>query len=722
MLRRAIYLAAIIAILIAGYYFFSSYASFFLLKEYRGHNASVINKKKFTLIIKEGGAILLKTANDNYLIESSFSYPGESIGYNRLTSGGSETQKQVRSVLPIKVRTEGEDLIELEGEFDHYSLVRSIKIFDDKIEVKDTLKNKQDTAVGIMIKHKLTDTALFREVLLGGYIRSGIKHAIKQAIGRTKEVSQIAENPTVFVKGNNSNLGIVAQDSVFRLKLIMDSSLTGNTVTFGIKNFALDSRKSHEFEWVIYPLAKSDDYFSFINRIRKDWKTNFTIQGPFDFFDVVLNKELILNPDKLKAYFMRKRVKIVALTPWLDYTNFNFESGTIINRAEYKKMMQRAVRAIKQIDKTINVIGCIEGNLVTLPDETARALYNILPDWKKKQGIYESSASETKIIRESGIKWKDSLVVRQNGNYVFEVYHQMKNELTGEMGDAPPMMAVAVYAEHGNPVLDYWLEQAHFMIEDVGLDGIYIDQFSLAFDGMQRFSYDKWDGTTVDIDHKTGNIVRKYVDASLAGIGARQRLAEYVFSKGKIMVANTHSAVKEIQTKPIYRFLEGGRGYNPLSFKKGEMPKYYPFLAKAHLGSPISLGERHWFWGDKTKDNYAKFIFKNIILYLRHGLLYYCFNTEIPESGPGAGEFGPINHMFPITPSYIGEGFIEGEERIITTVSGTFNWHQEQKPTLLLFDTEGRIVKLNDVTLRKVPAGWKLKINLKDWEEIAVVF
>lgn len=711
MLRRTIYLAGVIAILIAGYYFFSSYASFFLLNEYRGHNASVINKKKFTIIIKQGGAILLETANDNYLIESSFSYPGESIGYNRL---GFEPKKQ------INIKRKGEDLIELDGDFEHYSLVRSIKIFDDKIVVKDTLKNKQATAVGIMLKHKLTDTALFREVLLGGHIHSGIKHAIKHVIGRTKEVSQIAENPTVFVKGNNSNLGIAAQDSVFRLKLIMDSSLTGNTVTFGINNFALDSQKSHGFEWVIYPLAKSDDYFPFINRIRKDWKTNFTVQGPFDFFDVVLNKELIMNPDKLRAYFMRKRVKIVALTPWLDYTNFNFESRTIINRAEYKEMMQRTVRAIKQVDKTIKVIGCIEGNLVTLPDETARALYNILPDWKKKQGIYESSDPETKIIRESGIKWNDSIVVGQNGNYVFEIYHQMKNEVTGEMGDAPPMMAVAVYSELGNSVYDYWLEQAHFMIENVGLDGIYIDQFSMAFDKMQRFSYEKWDGITVDIDNKTGKIDRKYTDASFAGIGARQRLAEYVFSKGKIMVANTHSAVKELQAKPIYRFLEGGRGYNPLSFKEGKMPKYYPFLAKAHMGSPISLGERHWFWGDKTKENYAKFVFKSIILYLRHGLLYYCFNTEIPESGPGAGEFELINNMFPITPSYIGEGFIEGEERIITAVSGSFNWQKEHKPSVRVFNADGRATA-SDVKLSKTGKGWVVDVKIKNWEEIAIV-
>ena len=76
------------------------------------------------------------------------------------------------------------------------------------------------------------------------------------------------------------------------------------------------------------------------------------------------------------------------------------------------------------------------------------------------------------------------------------------------------------------------------------------------------------------------------------------------------MVANTHAAVEEVQDKPVYRFLEGGRIYNPLSLKSGQEPTYYAYLAKGHLGSPIALGERHWVWGKETKYDYARFIMK----------------------------------------------------------------------------------------------------------------
>jgi hypothetical protein len=109
-----------------------------------------------------------------------------------------------------------------------------------------------------------------------------------------------------------------------------------------------------------------------------------------------------------------------------------------------------------------------------------------------------------------------------------------------------------------------------------------------------------------------------------------------------------------------------------------------------------------------------------VITYLRHGLVYYHYNTEIPSSGPGSGEYGPINRMFPITPLGLHKGWLEGEERIITAVSGTYFRPGKQRPIVHVFDNNGR-GEPAQVDISRSANRWQVKLTLKDWQEIAVI-
>ena len=111
---------------------------------------------------------------------------------------------------------------------------------------------------------------------------------------------------------------------------------------------------------------------------------------------------------------------------------------------------------------------------------------------------------------------------------------------------------------------------------------------------------------------------------------------------------------------------------------------------------------------------------KTVITYLRHGALTYHYVTEIPKEGPGSGEYGPFNNMFPITPLELHEGWILGKERIITAISGTYEWRHPQKPEVLVFDITGRpLPALAD--LRQTKDGWTVVLKLEDWESIGVI-
>ena len=199
-------------------------------------------------------------------------------------------------------------------------------------------------------------------------------------------------------------------------------------------------------------------------------------------------------------------------------------------------------------------------------------------------------------------------------------------------------------------------------------------------------------------------------------------MCEYVLSHGKPMVANTCAAVEETQSLPVYRFLELPlAGFNPQFLEAGQKPPLITHMRRAHLASPIGLGVGIGYFNLKTDDkDYARSFMKGIITYLRNGLLYYHYDPLIPAEGSGAGEYGPINHMYPITPVRLFEGGVEGLERTITCVSGTYLWRNEQPPRVLLFDSVGR-EKAHGFKPEKTDAGWKIVIQLADWQEIAVI-
>lgn len=454
------------------------------------------------------------------------------------------------------------------------------------------------------------------------------------------------------------------------------------------------------------------DYWTFVNQVRRDWDVNFTVYGPFDYIDVTRRMDLFRDRERLKAYLARKRLGVIAFAPWVDYDNYNYAAGRPTTRAELKPLMQEAMAAVKSIDSSIFCIGCIEGNLVSLPADAQRALYESVPD--RPAGQYQLSPDQMSLLKRYDIQWKDCLLQNREGQYRYELYYRGGGDVRF------PMVAIAVYAAPGNGQHRYWLDEARFLVEEVGVDGLYIDQFSLAFNDDQRYSYDSWDGTTVDVDLKTGQIARRYTDGGLVGAGARRDLAEYVLKKGRYMLANTFPVVPDMQSVRMHRFNESEWTFDVFSWSDGEKPPLRAYPCECHFSTPIGLGLRPERYGDKGSEGYAHVIMKGAIAYLRHGMLYYHYGSEIPENGPGAGEYGAINHMFPLTPVELHEGWIVGKERIVTCVSRTFEWPDARKPEIVVSDLAGRAVA-PQATLSQEGGKWKVDLRLKDWAEIAVI-
>jgi hypothetical protein len=640
--------------------------------------------------VGDSGAIEITVGEDAYVIDSRFSYPGEVCGWHEL-SAGVEPDGNWRP----KVRKSGEDVV-VDAKCEQYSLQRTVHSEGHRVCVTDKLTNTGDEDVGILYELTLKSPERFAERLLGGMDQPGVRLT--------------SENPSIFVASKESRLGWLAEDDVLRLQ--MDGAASLNSARVSVRRFALRQGESYTFRWAIYPQPKSKDYWDFVNQVRRDWQVNTTVEGPTEFWDVSSALDLLRDHDRLKEYLHRKRLKVIALMPWLDYDNYNARTGRATSREELAQLLKEATTCIKQVDPSIRCIGCIEANLVTPKQDLQDRLYELASNSAQNQ--YPFTDGQMNELKAHKLRWLDCLLMDQDGRCRYEVYYR------GPADAAIPMVAIAVYPAPGNAQHQFWLEQAAWMLDEVGLDGLYIDQFNMAFDDSQRYTYDKWDGRTVQIDADTGKIVRRLTDAALVGIDARRSLADYVTGRGGFMLANTFPATKAMQTAGVQRFNESEWRIDVRTWEDGEMPPLASDPCKGHFSTPLALGFRPKLYGDWGPDNYARIIHKGAIAYLRHGLLYSHYNTEIPTDGPGAGEYGAINHMFPLTPVEVRPGSVIGEERIVTCVSGTYRWNHPTKPSVKAFDMAGLPCQ-PDVKLEKSESGWNVDLELQDWSEIAIL-
>lgn len=230
-------------------------------------------------------------------------------------------------------------------------------------------------------------------------------------------------------------------------------------------------------------------------------------------------------------------------------------------------------------------------------------------------------------------------------------------------------------------------------------------------------SYGTWDGYSADIDPATGAITQKFALLNLFTRDARRDWIKHVTGRGKLFVHNQGPDCKEVEGLATMNFTECEHAFDPT-----EPIPNVPKAAIVHLNpSIVALGVRPERYSPLYKTEYAQIVQKYAIGCLRHGILPSLYVTEIPlPDQPGGGEYGIYNHLYPMTPIELNEGFVIGKERIITARSKTFHWPYDVKPTCLRFDLRGLSVE-GGFELSKTDKGWNVVVNLKDWQETAVI-
>ena len=427
----------------------------------------------------------------------------------------------------------------------YYSLLRSIRLASDEygvqVDFEDRLTNLSAIPTGVFARYALIAPQPFAPSTVPGG----------------------AENPTMFIRVGKEKLGILVQDDVSRVR--WRGSVNKNETDFQIgflsagqvSVIALDVGTSYSIRWRLYILPQQYDYFDFYNRVRSQWKSNFTIEGPFEFLYLGPNPNIpIQNPQELAAYLKRKRLRLVALVPYLDYDPGRF-SGDVVPRGEYANRILTAIEGVKAVDPAIKCLGCIETDWVAIdPAVLAQNIGFSSINWTQKTyddlvssvvtrvggpagnaaGDWPLTPTETGTIDCAKLPWQDCVFRDVQGNLKMELYQR----------DSKWLSSLRVYPKGsggaGNYQYRFLLEnQIKFLLDDIGFDGFYIDEFSQSWNSPGNpfwtyfHSYTGWDGLSADIDPSTAKIVAppNYIDMGLAGRAARQEICNYALTKKK---------------------------------------------------------------------------------------------------------------------------------------------------------------------------------------------
>ena len=580
-------------------------------------------------VAREGLGIQLAHGGKRYYIESSVSYPGG--GMNRLfCQGGNAVTKE--KTWQVSCLRKGEDTLLIQGRGEYYEWTRELICRPQAVKVRETFRSLSQDVLGIRFAN-----LVIPEQKGGKIYRAGMTGNPSS----TGTHENPAPNSTLFFQ-NGSGVGVVLEDDVFRLQCDYKVNRDG-TATFGTSHLGFPPNGSHTLEWSIYP-TRSGDYFDFINQVRKDWNVEGqTIPGT------------------------------IAWTQ--DY-------GSVETARTHLTNAGTAFPGLYWFD------------LDRAPKNPSAPLEERLKGFEKRLQFWRQVTDQTCVhllqtvfmrrnVRGQPLAFADSCVIGPNGKVV--------EYSPGYRGKIPGQYHVLRYYTLENSFYQYVSDIISISLK-MGIRGFYFDTPNHINSHYGRFTYDRWDGCTVDLDAKF-RVKRKYADLCLISGDARLALAQKILQAGGFVFYND---------PPMLRKMASLKG-NVVFLTEGDYPCN---LARQHLCTPIAFGE-HFSDRDPTMPLYgrrktwlgAEDLMDDMLWKLKNGVLYQMYRAPLGKATEKISSVildhpFPTAFMYPITVTDIHAGWVRGKERIVTSLSGKYGW--PDKPAQVevrIFDRTGRNIE-----------------------------
>ena len=443
-------------------------------------------------------------------VVSRFSWQGG--GFNVL---GSDPDAQQQEGWRVQVRGEGNERA-ITGEAPEYRVERIVTWAGDHIEVADTLTNLTDADIGLAFSNELrVPDADIAEVYLGGNPDPAVTNVARM------------ENTTAFVQGEQSGLGLLALDDVYRIQGVI---YYDHAAGIRSDHFSLPAGGGYTLRWSLYPVLRPD-YYDFINLARRDLGVNFTVPGGFEFG---LNSLAVTQDQEILDRIAERGLGFISSGVWFERDTDVpcYHGGHMLQAAKSREQLAQACANLRRVALEVKSLIYIHCFINT--DPQGPTLY---PD--------------SRVITDKGEHYENTGYTRSCGIPFLYYYPAVGNS----------------YQEAMKQVVDMCLDA-----DKIGADGIYWDEVEM-MSAWQTF--DTWDGHSAMLDDQH-RILRKFADAHLISLQAKVELTEYIRSKGGSLIGNSCARTETMMKLGFPRFVETA----------GE---WYP--ARSHLYTPISLGD-----------------------------------------------------------------------------------------------------------------------------------
>lgn len=254
------------------------------------------------------------------------------------------------------------------------------------------------------------------------------------------------------------------------------------------------------------------------------------------------------------------------------------------------------------------------------------------------------------------------LDVREDGPAVFsDARHLGPDGKQTDYGEAVMRLYFPAETNSFGPAI---AKNVDAILGPIGADGVYWDEHE--YSRWQYHYGEPWDGFSGDVDPAAMTVRRLKSSTTLLTESWRLALAKRILAKGPL-IGNGPPFTRAMAALRFPCFVETGSITN---------------CTQAHLYTPIALG-------DHLTERSELDAYGILLSALDFGCVYHWYNDmNVIPAHPHI-----TSYMYPITPVELHEGYILGEERIITNRSGVFGWGDMSAHEVHVFDDTSREVK-----------------------------
>ncbi len=251
-----------------------------------------------------------------------------------------------------------------------------------------------------------------------------------------------------------------------------------------------------------------------------------------------------------------------------------------------------------------------------------------------------------------------------------EVYAYLHKNLCSEPGYAEKYRDSAALGQDGSvlragdlelfqPTLNNSYGKAlaevyRYIVTELGAH-LYLDEICLSVTAAAP--YPEWDNCSVEINPSTHQVVRKLSAPNLLIRPWLEEMIAFLKQNNRKLLANGPPVTRTLQDHHFQHFVEAGAGESG--------------LIAAHLSTPLA-------WQGYVVGLPAYKYFQES---LNHGALTLTWSGVWND------------HLFPFTPLEIGAGYLIGEERIVTRISGLFGWGDDSQAEVKMYNGKGAPVE-----------------------------